>query len=210
MQIYGLEVVVIPTHRPMIRKDNSDFVYLHAEGQVRGDHRGHPRLRRARAAGAGRHDLDRDLGVARPDCCSKEGIAHEVLNAKQHEREAHIVAAGRAARARSPSPPTWPAAAPTSCSAATSRRSSPRAGASSDEAAREAAARRLAGAARPGARRRRPAHRRHRAARVAPHRQPAARPLRPPGRSGLEPLLPVAGRQSDAHLRRPDAHASGC
>ena len=28
MQIYGLEVVVIPTHRPMIRKDNSDFVYL--------------------------------------------------------------------------------------------------------------------------------------------------------------------------------------
>ena len=28
LQIYGLEVVVIPTHRPMIRKDNPDFVYL--------------------------------------------------------------------------------------------------------------------------------------------------------------------------------------
>ncbi|MFX8864377.1 hypothetical protein ABTM79_19740, partial [Acinetobacter baumannii] len=28
LQIYGLEVVVIPTHRPMIRKDMSDFVYL--------------------------------------------------------------------------------------------------------------------------------------------------------------------------------------
>ena len=35
----------------------------HAEGQVRGDHRGHPRLRRPQAAGAGRHDLGRDLGV---------------------------------------------------------------------------------------------------------------------------------------------------
>ena len=34
------------------------------EGQVRGDHRGHPRLREARPAGARRHDLDRDLGEA--------------------------------------------------------------------------------------------------------------------------------------------------
>ena len=41
-QIYGLEVVVIPTHKPMIRKDNSDFVFLSRAGQVPGDHRGHP------------------------------------------------------------------------------------------------------------------------------------------------------------------------
>ncbi len=63
-QIYGLEVVVIPTHRPMVRKDMSDLVYLNAAGQVRRDHRGHPRLREARPAGAGRHDLDRDLREA--------------------------------------------------------------------------------------------------------------------------------------------------
>ena len=63
LQIYGLEVVVIPTHRPMIRKDNADFVYLTQRGQVQGHHRGHPRLRGARAAGAGRHHLDRDLRV---------------------------------------------------------------------------------------------------------------------------------------------------
>ena len=48
----------------------------------------------------------------------------------------------------------------------------------------EQAARRVAGAARRGDRGRRPAHRRHRAPRVAAHRQPAARPRRPPGRPG--------------------------
>ena len=57
---------------------------------------------------------------------------------------------------------------------------------------------------------RRPAHHRHRAPRSAAHRQPAARPRRPPGRPGLVPLLPVARRRPDAHLRvgphlRPDA-----
>ena len=64
-QIYGLEVVVIPTHRPMVRKDNAGLRLPHAEGQVQGDHRGHPRLRAARAAGAGRHHVDRDLRIPR-------------------------------------------------------------------------------------------------------------------------------------------------
>ena len=59
---------------------------------------------------------------------------------------------------------------------------------------------------------RRPPHPRHRASRGAPHRQPAARPRRPPGRPGLVALLPVARRRPDAHLRvgshlRPDAEA---
>ncbi len=56
-------------------------------------------------------------------------------------------------------------------------------------------------------RRRRPAHRRHRAARVAAHRQPAARPRRPPGRSRLVALLPLARRRPDAHLRHPPTSA---
>ena len=47
LQIYGLEVVVIPTHRPMIRKDQSGLRVPDAEGQVRGDHRGHQGLRRS-------------------------------------------------------------------------------------------------------------------------------------------------------------------
>ena len=47
-----------------------------------------------------------------------------------------------------------------------------------------------------------PAHRRHRAPRVAAHRQPAARPRRPPGRSGFVAFLPVARGSAAAHLRR--------
>ena len=62
-QIYGLEVAVIPTHRPMVREDHSGLRVSDGEGQVRRDHRGHQRLREARSAGAGRHDLDRNVGV---------------------------------------------------------------------------------------------------------------------------------------------------
>ena len=47
-------------------------------------------------AGPGRHDLDREVRAPRRSCSSKAGIPHDVLNAKQHEREAEIVAqAGR-------------------------------------------------------------------------------------------------------------------
>ena len=48
---------------------------------------------------------------------------------------------------------------------------------------------------------RRSLHHRLRAPRVPPHRQPAARPLRPPGRPRSLEVLPVAGRRPDAHLR---------
>ena len=52
-----------------------------------------------------------------------------------------------------------------------------------------------------GARRRRPLRARHRAPRIPPHRQPAARPFGPPGRSGPLQVLPVAPGRPDAHLR---------
>ena len=52
-----------------------------------------------------------------------------------------------------------------------------------------------------GARRRRPLRARHRAPRIPPHRQPAARPLRPSGRPGPLEILPVAAGRPDAHLR---------
>ena len=47
----------------------------------------------------------------------------------------------------------------------------------------------------------RPAHHRHRAARVPPHRQPAARPRRPSGRPRLQPVLHLAGGRPDAPVR---------
>ena len=94
-QIYGLEVVVIPTHKPMIRKDKSDLVFLsehdkfHAILEDIQDcvKRGQPVL-------VGTTSIEASERIAK--LLQSEKIPHEVLNAKQHEREAHIVAeAGR-------------------------------------------------------------------------------------------------------------------
>jgi preprotein translocase subunit SecA len=90
-QIYGLEVVVIPTHKAMIRKDNSDMVFLGQEVKYRAviedirdcNKRGQPVL-------VGTTSIE--VSELLSNLLRKEGIPHEVLNAKQHEREAHIVA----------------------------------------------------------------------------------------------------------------------
>jgi preprotein translocase subunit SecA len=89
-KIYGLEVVVIPTHRPMIRKDLGDVVFLTAEEKytaVAEDikecvKRGQPVL-------VGTTSIENSERLSA--LLQKQGIKHEVLNAKQHEREAHIV-----------------------------------------------------------------------------------------------------------------------
>jgi preprotein translocase subunit SecA len=94
--IYGLEVVVIPTHRPMIRQDLPDQVYKTARekfdavvADVKERHaRGQPVL-------LGTASIETSEHVA--TLLAKERIPHQVLNAKQHAREAAIVAqAGRA------------------------------------------------------------------------------------------------------------------
>jgi len=94
-QIYGLEVVVIPTHKPMIRKDNSDLVFLSEQDKYQAVlediqdcvKRGQPVL-------VGTTSIETSERLAK--LLQGAGIPHEVLNAKQHEREAHIVAeAGR-------------------------------------------------------------------------------------------------------------------
>ncbi len=95
MQIYGLEVVVIPTHRPMIRKDNADFVYLTQSDKFKAiieDIR--DCVARAQPVLVGTTSIETSEYLS--GLLQKEGIEHQVLNAKQHEREAHIVAqAGR-------------------------------------------------------------------------------------------------------------------
>ena len=94
-QIYGLEVVVIPTHMPMIRKDYTDQIYRTAaekDDAVLADiidchERGQPVL-------VGTVSIDSSEHLSR--LLDQNKIPHEVLNAKQHEREAHIVSqAGR-------------------------------------------------------------------------------------------------------------------
>ncbi|MEW9625617.1 preprotein translocase subunit SecA [Rhodanobacter geophilus] len=89
--IYGLEVVVIPTHKPMIRKDNADLVFLGQQAKynsviedIKDCHkRGQPVL-------VGTTSIE--VSELLSEQLRKAKVAHEVLNAKQHEREAHIVA----------------------------------------------------------------------------------------------------------------------
>src|SRR5438067_580783 len=95
MQIYGLEVVVIPTHRPMVRKDNPDFVYLTQSDKFKAiieDIRECAAREQPVLVGTTSIETSEFLS----GLLQKEAVAHQVLNAKQHEREAHIVAqAGR-------------------------------------------------------------------------------------------------------------------
>jgi len=95
LQIYGLEVVVIPTHRPMVRKDNPDFVYLTQSDKFKAiieDIR--DCVTRDQPVLVGTTSIETSEFLS--GLLQKEEVAHQVLNAKQHEREAHIVAqAGR-------------------------------------------------------------------------------------------------------------------
>jgi preprotein translocase subunit SecA len=89
--IYGLETVVIPTHRPMIRKDEHDQVYRTATerdqaviNEVRACFdRGQPVL-----VGTTSIEANEQLSAE----LKKAGLPHNVLNAKQHEREAEVIA----------------------------------------------------------------------------------------------------------------------
>jgi preprotein translocase subunit SecA len=94
-QIYGLEVVVIPTHQPMVRKDNQDIIFLKQKFKFEAvieDIKDCYARKQPVLVGTTSIETSEMLS----DLLKKEGIPHEVLNAKQHEREAHIVAqAGR-------------------------------------------------------------------------------------------------------------------
>ena len=94
-QIYGLEVVVIPTHRPMVRKDHADFVYLTAKDKFDAIIEDiHDCVTRGQPVLVGTTSIETSEFLS--ELLEKQKIPHEVLNAKQHEREAHIVAqAGR-------------------------------------------------------------------------------------------------------------------
>ena len=94
-QIYGLEVVVIPTHKPMIRKDNSDLVFLSEHDKFQAILEDIQEcVKRRQPVLVGTTSIETSERLAK--LLQGANIAHEVLNAKQHEREAHIVAeAGR-------------------------------------------------------------------------------------------------------------------
>ncbi len=94
-KIYGLDVIVIPTHKPMIRIDHPDAIYRTEEGKFAAvveeiaecHRRGQPVL-------VGTISIEKSEMLSR--LLKKRGIPHQVLNAKYHEQEAKIVAqAGR-------------------------------------------------------------------------------------------------------------------
>jgi preprotein translocase subunit SecA len=89
-KIYELDVVVIPTHKPMIRQDDADVVYLNERAKFNAvcdeiaalHEEGRPVL-------VGTTSIEKSEYLA--ELLKRKGIEHSVLNAKQHEREAHII-----------------------------------------------------------------------------------------------------------------------
>jgi preprotein translocase subunit SecA len=90
-KIYGLDVVVVPTNRPMVRKDQPDVVYKSENGKFRA----------VVEEIAKRHKLNQPVLVGTvsienseklSEMLKKKGITHKVLNAKYHAEEAEIVA----------------------------------------------------------------------------------------------------------------------
>ncbi len=90
-KIYGMDVVVIPTHMPMIRNDLPDLIYRSEEGKfqavvediVKRYKQGQPVL-------VGTISIEKSERLSA--LLTKRGIPHQVLNAKHHEKEAQIIA----------------------------------------------------------------------------------------------------------------------
>ncbi|MCL5411582.1 MAG: preprotein translocase subunit SecA [Patescibacteria group bacterium] len=89
-KIYKLDVVTIPTHQPMIRKDHSDFVYKNERGKyeaivkeiIERHEKGQPIL-------VGTTSIEKNELLS--ELLKRKGIPHAVLNAKHHEKEAQIL-----------------------------------------------------------------------------------------------------------------------
>lgn len=90
-KIYGLRVVAVPTHRPVIRKDLSDKVYVSRSGKFKAllkdikerNEKGQPLL-------VGTRSVEKNELLSQ--MLNKEGIPHQVLNAKNHQKEGEIIA----------------------------------------------------------------------------------------------------------------------
>ena len=90
-EIYNLDVVSIPTNKPLIRRDNPDVIYRNEDAKYRAiarevkesHEKGQPVL-------VGTVSIEKSEKISK--ILSKEGISHQVLNAKNHEKEAEIIA----------------------------------------------------------------------------------------------------------------------
>ncbi len=98
-EIYGLDVVLIPTHRPMVRKDENDLIYLNRNGKYSAIIKEIQRIHESGVAPILIGTATIEASEILSDKLKEAGITHEVLNAKQHEREADIIAQAGAPRA---------------------------------------------------------------------------------------------------------------
>ncbi len=90
-QIYGLETVIVPTHKPMVRIDNQDLIYRTIEEKVEAiieDISSRNKNKQPILVGTTSIESSEHLS----SCLKKAGLEHQVLNAKQHEKEAEIIA----------------------------------------------------------------------------------------------------------------------
>jgi len=226
-QIYGLDVLVIPTHRPMVRADMQDIIFKGISGKFKAvveeieDAHGDGRPMLVGTVAIETSELLSDA-LKRTSKCDLEDCAeyHQVcplkepavLNAKQHEREAHIIAmagttgavtiatnmAGRGTDivlGGNPERMAEQIARKQGIDLLTTTED-----VSGPMADPQAGPREVAGRARPRDRRRRAAHHRHGTARVAAHRQPAPRTRRASGRPGQLALLRLLRRRPDEAL----------
>ena len=94
-KIYNLDVVIIPTHQPMVRLDNPDFIYKHEQAKFNSAIKEiEERHKKGQPVLVGTISIVKSETLA--SMLKKKGIKHSVLNAKYHEMEAEIVAqAGR-------------------------------------------------------------------------------------------------------------------
>ena len=205
-EIYNLETAVIPTHMPMVRADRLDQVYKTESREGSGGARGHQGLLFAWPARARGYDLDRELGktggAAEQRRAFAPGIERETACVRgadhrggwtaenDHDRHQH----GRSRYRHRPR---------RECRKAGGfgqGRSEPQRGRQSYQDSTTAG--RVAKAPPAGRRGRRIAYHRHGAPRVPAHRQPIARPLRPPRRPGIIALLLGARRFAAANFCR--------
>ena len=221
---YGLQVVPIPTNKPLVRNDEGDLIYKSLDGKlaaVADDVEARYK--------AGQPVLVGTASVATSELVSrtldKRGVKHQVLNAKPERqfREADIVAqagrlntvtvatnmAGRGVDILLGGNPEAAGQAGAPQRGPRRRRPRERRAPAEDHRQVRAAVR---GGGRRGPRPRRAVRARHRTPRLPPHRRPAPWPRRPPGRPGREPLLPVPRGRPDAplrHRRRELGHGQG-
>ena len=229
--IYKLDIVEIPTNRPVIRIDNEDSVYKTQNGKYRAvirqikecHEKGQPVL-------VGTVSIEKNELLGK--LLTREGIKHNLLNAKNHEKEAEIVA--QAGKFGAVTVATNMAGRGTGYYAGRQRRvygqKRPAQGRHERRAYRRGhrlrrdrrrrnsecpqALCREAGRAqgrdrrrsRPRASGRRPVHHRHRAPRLPPYRQPAPRPCRPSGRPRRNAVLYLSGGRPHAPVRRRPRH----